>query len=436
MNGIRRSAGLAAGLFLTALCAWPQYTVSAKPGVVNYIEGNAFLNGNKLSDQAVRNTYLAAGDHLSTSDGKAEVLLSPGVFLRIGDNTDVHMIAPTLVNAQLEVVRGEAMIEADGLVKGNDLIVTDHGASTTIQKDGLYRFQADDPATVAVLEGKALVYDGDQRIDLDKGHETLIGPVLKARKFDPKQEDELYAWSNVRSQYEAAASYSTAKSWPGNSSAFDVGAYGGYNGYYGGGPGWYWNGMFNSYAWLPGSGAFFSPFGYGFYSPGVVGYAPVVTTSVYRGGRWHNGQPGDPNWNHHHWQGASMTATVPVRLDHPPAVGVIAASPWANRQARSQAAQSFASTGTFNPRISGSNTLVGNSHVAVAGPVAVRGGNWSAGGRSSAAGGGWSGGGRSSGFSGGGSAPAAHASGGFSGGAGGGGHAGGGGAAGGGGGHH
>ena len=34
------------GLLLTALYAMPQgYTISAKPGAVNYIEGKAFRNG-------------------------------------------------------------------------------------------------------------------------------------------------------------------------------------------------------------------------------------------------------------------------------------------------------------------------------------------------------------------------------------------------------
>lgn len=417
----RGTIAAATGLFFAALTASAQrYTISAKPGVVNYIEGVAYLNGAKLSEEAVRATFLAAGDRLTTGAGKVEVLLTPGVFLRIGDDSEIHMISPTLTNTQVEIVRGEAILEAAGLVQDNNIQITDHGAVVTVEKNGLYRFKADNPPSAAVLEGKALVYFGDSKLQLDKDHETILGPVLKAQKFDPKQEDELYAWSNVRSEYEAAGSYQSAKD-------ASLGNYGGgwydfgYSGFYG--PGWLWNSAFNSWCWLPAYGAFYSPFGWGFYSPGAVGYAPVVTVPVYRGGHW-NGVP-NPNWkNHPHWSGASTTATVAIRTDHPPAVGVVAGSPWAAHEARVQAERSLAASGTFHPASGGSQAFLASTHVS-APAVSVRGGGWSGGGGAAAragggGGGGWSGGG-------------GHASaGGFSGG-GGGGHAGGGGGGGGGG---
>jgi FecR protein len=393
-RGVKGTVAATAGLLFTAAAALAQnYTISAKPGVVNYIEGITYLNGSKLSDQAVRATFLKAGDSLSTAAGKAEVLLTPGVFLRIGENSEVHMISPTLTNTQLEIVRGEAILEAAGLLKDNSIQVTDHGAVITVEKNGLYRFKADDPPSAAVLEGKALVNFGENKIELNKDRETILGAALKAQKFNPKQEDELYAWSNVRSEYEAAASYQSAKSASLNNYGGGWGDFG-YSGFYG--PGWFWNSAFNSYAWLPANGAFYSPFGWGFYSPGVVGYAPVVTVPVYRGGTW-NGTP-NPNWKGRHWNGSSTTATVPIRTDRPPAVGVVAGSPYAAQQARVQAGRSLAATGSFNPGAARSaNAFVGSTHVAAPGGVAVRGGGWSggaAGGRaSSVGGGGWSGGG-------------------------------------------
>jgi hypothetical protein len=467
-RGVRTLATAAAALFITPFAALPQnYTISAKPGVVNYIEGTAYLNGNKLSEQATRATFLSAGDRLSTDAGKAEVLLTPGVFLRIGDNSEIHMIAPSLTDTQVEVVRGEAIIEAAGLMKDNRVQVTDHGASISIERNGLYRFKADDPPAAAVLEGKAEVYFGDKKVELGKNHEAVLSAALKSEKFNPKQEDELYAWSNVRSEYDAAASYQSAQTAAASNYGGGWGNYG-FGGLYG--PGWFWNSAFDSYAWLPGYGAFYSPFGWGFYSPGAVGYAPVVTGPVYRGGHWdhhgqpgngdHHGRPGNPNWTGHHWTGTSTNAAVPVRTDRPPAVGVVASSPWAAHEARVQAARSLSSIGAFTPGAARGSAFAAGSHISGPGAVAVRGGGgWSGGGAAGHAGGwsgghagGWSGGhaGGSAGAAGhaGGSAGAAghaggggwsggggHAGGGgFSGGGGGGGHAGGGG--GGGGGHH
>ncbi len=456
-------AAAAALLFATATASAQTYTISAKPGVLNYIEGTAFLNGSKLSEEAVRATFLAAGDSVSTSNGKVEILLTPGVFLRVGDNSEIRMISPSLTNTQVAIVQGEAIIEAAGLLKDNSIQVTDHGATVTIEKNGLYRFNADNPPSVAVLEGKALVYFGEKKVEMGKDREVVIGDVLSAEKFDPKQEDELYAWSNVRSEYEAAATYQSAKAVSTNGFGGGWGIFG-YSGLYG--PGWFWNNAFDCWAWMPPYGAFYSPFGWGFYSPGVVAYAPIVVAPVYRGGHWehHPGppgnpnwknQPGNPNWKDHHWVGRTTTASVPVRLDHPPAVGVIPSSAWAAHEARVQAARSLASTGAFNPagasnaagtvnpRMVGPSAFAGGSHISTPNAVAVRGGNW-AGGRV-AGGGGWTGG-RAGGFSGashagggGFAGGAAHGGGGFSGGGGGGGHAGGGGAAAGGGaggGHH
>jgi hypothetical protein len=325
------SVKLLAGLFFVAGYATPQaYTISAKPGAVNAIEGTAFLNGHRLAEKATRATFLSAGDTLSTSAGKAEVLLSPGVFLRVGDNSQIRMIVPSLVNSQVEVTRGEAMVEVAGLVKDDTVQVTDHGGSVTIERDGLYRITADGSPKVAVLDGKALVNYGSREVNLSKGHEIILSDMLKPEKFDTKQPDDLYAWSNIRSEYESAASYQTASNVGANS-------FGGWGGYGFGGfasSGWYWANGFNSYAWLPGMGAFYSPFGYGFYSPGAVAYAPVVYAPVYGGG------------NRGVWTGRNgVNAAVPVNPYHPAAVGMISTSPAANSAARASVAQSFASRG-------------------------------------------------------------------------------------------
>ncbi|HEX4748384.1 MAG TPA: hypothetical protein VH302_02480 [Bryobacteraceae bacterium] len=453
IKGVPILAAVGTALITSAL-AFPQaQTISAKPGVVNYIEGTAYLNGNKLSAEAIRATFLASGDSVSTDTGKVEVLLSPGVFLRLGEHSEVRMISPTILNTQFAVLSGEAMVEAAGLIKDNTVVVTDHGATITIEKNGLYRFIADAEPSAAVIDGKALVYFGDKKVDLGKDHEAFLTGSLETKKFNPKQPDDLYAWSNIRSEYEAAATYQSAQALSGSSS-YGFATDAGYGGYYG--PGWMWNGAFSSYAWLPANGAFYSPFGWGFYSPGMVGYAPVVTTGIYRGGTWVNGKPGTWQPGHHHWNGGAITATVPVNTKNPPAVGVLAASPYALHEARVQAAQSLQQTGTFSPRVSTGNALLaGSTRIAGSTTTPVRGGGWVGGahGDRAASTGGWSGGGvaarASGGFPGGGAhegraastggwsggGAAARASGGFSGGGGGAAHASGGLSGGGGGGH-
>jgi hypothetical protein len=290
------SSRVLAGLFLAAMYAMPQaYTVSARPGAVNYIEGHASLNGREISQKTLGKTFLNANDTLSTDLGKAEVLLTPGVFLRIGDNSAVRMVSPSLTNTQVEITKGEAMVEVADILKDNNIEILARGGSMRLEKAGLYQ--------------------------------TVLAANLKSEKFNAKKDDDLYAWSNVRSEYDAGASYASARSATVNS--YNNNSYGGWAGYpgggfgYGFGPGWYYNGLWNSWAWMPANGYFFSPFGWGFYSPSYIAYAPVIYAPV--GGR---------------------TAPVPVNTKRPPAVvssgSAIPRSPAALNAARAQTARSMA----------------------------------------------------------------------------------------------
>jgi hypothetical protein len=199
------------------------YTVSAKPGALNFIQGAVSINGDPVWKANLRTTFLNANDVLTVENGKAEVLLTPGVFLRLGEHSEVRMIKPSLLETQLEVLSGESMVEVDDLEPGSSVAVMDHGSSTTLTKPGLFRFT---DHSIAALDGKADVAFGDRKLVLNKNREVQIDDTLKAAKLNLNQPDELYAWSNTRAQYNAAASYA------GSTAAYNSGGYG-----YGSGPG-------------------------------------------------------------------------------------------------------------------------------------------------------------------------------------------------------
>jgi hypothetical protein len=60
--------------------------------------------------------------------------------------------------------------------------------------------------------------------------------------------------------------------------AQNVAAYGGWYG-----AGWYFDPAWSFYAYLPGEGFLYSPFGWGFYSPAFIGYYGLPL-GYYRGG--------------------------------------------------------------------------------------------------------------------------------------------------------
>jgi hypothetical protein len=205
---------------------------------------------------------------LTTQAGKVELLLTPGVFLRIADNSAVKMISPDLANTEVELSRGRAIIEALDVHKENSIRLYQNGGVVTVVKNGLYDFDADH-SNVRVFSGEADVHNGSQEVKLkDKRMATIRTDVpLKAQGFENRPyEDEFYRWSALRSAYLSEASIDMARTYIGPG----PGWYGpGWAGW-----GWYWNPWFRTYTFVPAGGIFWSVFGWGYYSPAFIYRSP------------------------------------------------------------------------------------------------------------------------------------------------------------------
>jgi hypothetical protein len=285
-----------ASLFLAVILsapafAAPSYTAnsdarSALPGTLNYVEGQANIGSDTLNANSVGSATLANGQSLETGNGKAEILLTPGVFLRLDGNSALQMISSSITNTEVQLDQGRAMVEVDELHDQNHLRVSENGVVTQLVKKGVYEFDAD-KQQLLVFDGKADVQAGDRTVSVKGGHLVDLSGSgeLKSHGFnkDDYKRSDLYQWSSLRSSYLAEA---------------NVDAAGGYvaNGYYGPGwigSGWYWAPGFG-YTFIPADGILYSPFGWGFYSPLVVYRAPIFFG--HRGFYGHpvivNGRPG------------------------------------------------------------------------------------------------------------------------------------------------
>lgn len=294
-----------AGFFLAAILsasAWATDTSakSAVPGTLNYVEGKVSIGDQTLDSKSIGSAQLQPGQQLTTEDGKAEILLTPGVFLRVGDNSSVKMISPSITNTEIGLEKGHAMVEVAELHPQNDIRITDGVTTTQLLKTGLYDFDLKQ-GHLRVFDGKAAVEEDDKRVTVKGGHEVSLnsnGPV-KPRKFDKKSytEDDLYRWSSLRSAYLAEANVDAAAIYANN----------------GGGPwgpgwwgaDWYWDPYFDAFTFIPGDGIFYSPFGWGFYSPWWVWQAPFygygyggygIRNGGYRGTYYRRFSPDARNW--------------------------------------------------------------------------------------------------------------------------------------------
>lgn len=250
-------------------------TNSPPPGTLNYVEGQVSVQGQVQTPKSVGSTYLEPNQDLETGNGHAEMLLTPGTYLRLGYNSEVKMISPGLADTQVQLMKGSAMLEVDELFKQNNMSVVVDGATTRVEKNGLYDFNADQPS-VKVLYGKAETFEGDRKVNLTKGHEVLLaeGQPFKAQKFDKAQveDDPLYRWSDLRSEYAT------------NSNVQEANALWAAGGWWG--PGWYWDPFWMDFAFMPGWGLGWGPFGWPFFSPWAVGWAPYYGFGV--GGRYYH----------------------------------------------------------------------------------------------------------------------------------------------------
>jgi hypothetical protein len=229
---------------------------------LNYVEGQASIEGQSLGPEAIGKSELNPGQSLETGVGKAELLLTPGVFFRLGDNSSVTMISPSLTDTELRLDKGEAAVEVAELHPENNVVIAEDGAKVRLAKTGLYDFDADHDL-VRVYQGQADVEVNGRNIEVKKEHQLAFnaGGLTKPEKFDKEQvQDDLYRWSSLRSSYLAEANVDRAQ-------VYQMG-----NWY---GAGWDWDPYYSCYTFIPGDGIFYSPFGWGFYSPFDVGFAPI-----------------------------------------------------------------------------------------------------------------------------------------------------------------
>jgi len=226
-----------------------------RPGTINYVEGQASVGDQTLTEKSGASVELASGQSVTTQqDGKVEVLLTPGVLLRVGNNSALKMVSPSLSNTEVELYSGRAMIDAGQVLPDNRLLVDESGATVEITKRGLYDFDAAQ-SKVRVFDGEVVVNQGGKHTNVKAGHEiTLVAGPLKSHSFNRDQyaQDDLYRWSSLRSSYLAEANYDEAPYYASRT-------------YFA--PGWFWNPWYSCYTWIPTGGIFYSPFGWGFYSP-------------------------------------------------------------------------------------------------------------------------------------------------------------------------
>ena len=293
-----RSICLTAAILLIPMAAFGQHIVSARAGLIHYVEGQVLLNEQPVVAKASQFSEVREGEYLRTGEGRCEVLLTPGIFLRLGENSQIQMTSSRLSDVRFKLLAGSAEVEADEL-KDHAVTVDTGSAQVRLEHAGLYRLDAAQGAAprLRVFSGEALVTASDSEYRVKAKKELELSGDFQQAKFDPESTDALDRWSKRRASYLSAANVSSSSmayyggsgSYGGYGSGYGYGYGYGYGGYGFGSSNWVWNPVFGMFTFLPYSNVAWSPYGYGFYSPATV-FAYYIQPRMY-GSRGSGGSP-------------------------------------------------------------------------------------------------------------------------------------------------
>src|SRR5208282_2839921 len=132
------------------------------------------LDGHALESSLTHYPDIKEGSVLSTEEGRAEVLLTPGVTLRLGDHASLKMITNRLIDTRLELLGGKAVVEADLVDKNTSVTIVVNNAAVSLPKAGIYRFNFE-PAQVKVFKGEAAVLSDSETRLVGAGRTCALG---------------------------------------------------------------------------------------------------------------------------------------------------------------------------------------------------------------------------------------------------------------------
>ncbi len=192
-------------LFTLALSWVPasgQSVVSTHSGVIYFFTGSVFLGDEQLVQKFGRFPDIAEGRELRTEHGRAEVLLTPGVFLRIGENSAVRMVSNKLADTRVELLHGSAILESTEGGSNSPVRLMHKNWQVHLAQQGVYRIDSE-PAGLRVYKGQVEVSTLGEpgKVAVKEGEELPLAAVLVPDQSTTAAEGDLFKnWAMSRSQ--------------------------------------------------------------------------------------------------------------------------------------------------------------------------------------------------------------------------------------------
>jgi hypothetical protein len=159
-----------------------------------------FIGDQPLEQRFGRFPDIGDGRELRTEHGRAEVLLTPGVFLRIAENSSIRMLSSAFSDTRVELLGGTAILEANEPAADASVRLIRKNWEVKLPHEGVYRIDSE-PSQVSVYEGAAEVsVAGEPETVAVRAGETLpLASVLVADKAS-EVSDDFKNWAMSRSE--------------------------------------------------------------------------------------------------------------------------------------------------------------------------------------------------------------------------------------------
>src|SRR5260370_41276182 len=90
--------------------SYAQSVISAHSGVVQYVEGDVSIDNQPIHPKFAQFPEVKPDQIIATDEGRVELLLTPGVFLRLAENSSVRMLSNSLSNTRLAMISVSSLV--------------------------------------------------------------------------------------------------------------------------------------------------------------------------------------------------------------------------------------------------------------------------------------------------------------------------------------
>jgi hypothetical protein len=197
----RARLALFAALGSIAGVAAAQSVISTHSGLIYFFDGSVYLGEQQLQQKFGRFPDMGERNELRTEHGRAEILLTPGVFLRIGENSSVRMMSARFGDTRVEFLGGTAILEATEPAHDTSVTLVHKNWQLRLPREGVYRIESQ-PAQVIVYKGSAEVSTAGtpEKVSVHQGQTLALASVLTPKEAATAASDDFKGWAMSRSQ--------------------------------------------------------------------------------------------------------------------------------------------------------------------------------------------------------------------------------------------